>query len=96
MHALNAYNACIMKKEIKQYTIRRIPRRVDQLLREKAVQYGMSLNETVLDALSRGLGMQGEEIEYHDLDDLAGTWIQDEDFDRAMKDMNRIDEDLWR
>ena len=31
-----------------------------------------------------------------DLDDLVGTWVQDDAFDKAMAEMDRVDEDLWR
>ena len=85
-----------MKPKQKQYTLRGIPARVDTVLREKAEAYGVSLNEAALKALAQGLGL-GEGIVLHDnLDDLAGTWVQDESFDRAMESMDRIDEGLWR
>jgi methionine aminopeptidase len=31
-----------------------------------------------------------------DLDDLAGTWIPDPGFDRAIAEMDIVDEDLWK
>lgn len=84
-----------MDREKTQYTIRRVPGRVDSLLREKATRDRVSLNEAALQALSRGVGV-GEEMQAHnDLDDLAGTWVQDEAFDRAMEEQDRVDPDLW-
>ncbi len=79
-----------------QYTLRHVPPRVDQRLREVASQYGSSLNQAALDALSRGLGLEAEPVIHHDLDDLAGTWVADPAFDEAMKDMDRVDKDLWK
>jgi hypothetical protein len=84
------------EKHHNQYTIRRVPDRVDQLLREKAEQCGTSLNEAALSALSSGLGVEGGGVIYNDLDDLAGTWVQDNAFDRAMKEMDTLDEGLWK
>jgi len=46
-------------------------------LREIARQEAKSADLAALEALARGLGLADEPIEYHDLDDLAGSWIQD-------------------
>lgn len=79
-----------------QYTIRNIPDSLDQELRERARRRGMSLNEAAIDALRRGLGISDDVVEYHDLDDLIGTWKKDEAFDRALADQDTIEPDLWR
>lgn len=84
-----------MEEKKTQYTIRRVPARVDHLLREKATRNKVSLNEAALHALSQGVGGGEETLAFHDLDDLAGTWIQDEAFDRAMEEQDRVDPDLW-
>ncbi|MBP7828838.1 MAG: hypothetical protein KA248_02855 [Kiritimatiellae bacterium] len=84
-----------MKKK-EQYTLRNIPPRVDQRLRERAAQYGTSLNTAALEALSRGLGLGEEVVVHRDLDDLAGTWVADPEFDKAMQMMDRVDPDLWK
>ena len=44
----------------------------------------------------RGLGLSNEKIYYYDLDDLAGTWVQDPAFDKAIEEMDQIDADLWK
>ncbi len=79
-----------------QYTIRGIPESLDERLRRNAVREGASLNETVLAALRRGAGEEGAPVRYDDLDRLAGTWVADPAFDRAIASMDRIDEDLWK
>ncbi len=84
------------KSRPNQYTLRNVPPRVDQRIREVAEQYGSSLNQAALEALSRGLGLETEPVIHHDLDDLAGTWVADPAFDQAMKDMDRVDKDLWK
>jgi hypothetical protein len=42
------------------------------------------------------LGLAAEPLRHHDLDDLAGTWVHDAAFDKALRDMDRIDPELWR
>ena len=86
----------VERDQPKQYTIRRVSNRLDHLLRENAVRFGVSINEAALNALSRGLGMEGGSVVHDDLDDLIGTWIRDADFDRAMDEMDRVDADLWQ
>jgi len=94
MPAPKAHTAGIMKKPI-QYTIRNVPERTDSLLREAAVEYGESLNETALTALQRGLGANAEVIEHHDLDELIGSWVHDEACDKALDEMDKIDPEMW-
>jgi len=79
-----------------QVTIRRVPERVKQLLKELAKREEKSLNQIILEVLERGLGLSGEEIVYHDLDDLAGTWVDDPEFDKAIEEQHRIDPELWK
>jgi len=95
MHALPLYYACMKKKPL-QYTVRNVSDRMDMRLRETATEYGVSLNTAALSALSRGLGMEMESVAYHDLDDLIGTWVQDDEYDKAMAEMDRVDEEMWK
>ena len=79
-----------------QYTIRGVPAKIDKALREKAQEAGKSLNEIVIEAIKRGLGVTLDPVRHHDLDDLVGTWVPDPEFDRAIEEMDRVDPDLWR
>ena len=79
-----------------QYTIRNVPESLGAKLRERARIEGHSLNRVALDALARGLGLGREEPRYTDLDDLAGTWVSDPEFDRVVAEMDKIDEELWK
>ncbi len=83
-------------RQIEQYTIRGVPKRVGTRLRERARKEGRSLNSVAVDALARGLGLDGEVHRFSDLDDLAGSWIDDPEFDRVIADMDRIDEAMWK
>ena len=78
-----------------QYTLRGVPDHVDRALREKAASYGRSLNRVALEALEQGLGLEQQQRRFHDLDDLAGTWVDDPGFDRVIAEMDAIDEELW-
>lgn len=80
----------------RQYTIRNIPEQVDRLVRQQAKKTQKSLNAVLLAALQRGIGAADEPVEYHDLDELAGSWVADPDFDSAMEAFESIDEELWK
>ena len=79
-----------------QYTIRNIPDALDLALRERAKQEKKSLNEVVIQSLARALGFSKESVRYRDLGDLAGTWQEDPEFERAIADQHRIDDQLWQ
>ncbi len=79
-----------------QYTIRNVPSRLDDALRQAAREQGKSLNEVAIDALARGAGVTGECGRQRDLGDVAGTWRQDRAFDNAVAAQDTIDEEMWR
>jgi hypothetical protein len=79
-----------------QYTIRRIPRAVDDAIRERARVTRKSLNEAVVDALAEGAGIKGAPRKRRDLGDIAGSWKPDKAVDAALADQNRIDPELWK
>lgn len=88
-----------MTEKSTQYTIRKVPPQLDRELRRRARQEHKSLNEMALWALERGLGLseQSEQaVRHHDLDDLAGTWVDDPAFDQAIEAMDQVDPELWR
>ena len=90
------YSYYVGMKKVHQYTIRNVSPRTDQLLRERAVTYGKSMNQAALDALEKGLNLSPEKVVHHDLDDLIGTWVEDAEFDKALRSMKKIDKDMWR
>jgi len=79
-----------------QYTIRRVPPAIDDALRRKATAEGTSLNQAAIDALRRGAGLTDQPPAFHDLDFLAGTWVEDPKFDEAIADQDRVDLQLWK
>ena len=66
------------------------------MLRENAVREGKSLNNCLIDVLKNTVGLSGVRPPSHDLDELSGTWIADDDCDAAIDVFDRIDEDLWK
>lgn len=65
-----AYNVGMTSK---QYTIRSIPPKLDEALRQRAHQSGKSLNEVSIEALSRGAGFSADSTTYDDLDWFIGS-----------------------
>ena len=78
---------------MRQYTVRNIPGALDRALRDWARRRNVSLNQAIVDAIKRGIGMD-EKQEHNDLDDLIGTWQQDEEFEQALSKQDTIEQDL--
>jgi len=79
-----------------QYTLRNIPKYLDDLLRRRAREENKSLNEVAIEALKRAFGLAGQAIKHRDLAELAGTWQEDPEFDDALEAQRTIDQELWR
>jgi hypothetical protein len=96
MPALFEYDAGMKAIQNIQYTLRGIPPAVNRFLKKKAEKEGKSLNKVIIECLIKSLNLSGETVIYHDLDDLAGTWHKDAEFDRAINDMHAIDPEIWK
>jgi hypothetical protein len=79
-----------------QYTIRGIPPAVDAALRERVRVSGKSLNQVAIEALAAGLGVTLAPRKRRNVDGIAGSWIEDKDFDEAIAAQDQIDEDMWK
>ncbi len=79
-----------------QYTSRRIPKAVDNAIRDRARAACKSLNEAAVDALAEGAGVTGVPQKRRDLSDIAGTWKADRAVEAALADQDRVDAKLWR
>lgn len=89
-YAYIAYYRCM------QYTIRKVPKSLDGILRRRAHEQGKSLNQVAIEALARGAGVSGERCQQRDLRDIAGTWHSDPAFERALAAQDTVDKELWR
>ena len=74
-----------------QYTIRNVPGTVDAALRQSARQQGKSLNDVAVEALTRGAGLTESRSRQRDLANIAGTWREDVEFNRALAAQDAID-----
>ena len=98
MHTLGLIGGAILK----QLTIRGVEMNLHRSIKEEARRRGLSINRYVLLVLREavGLGSANEnlEMEFHDLDHLAGTWTQGEfeEFEKQLVAQRSIDQELWQ
>jgi hypothetical protein len=88
------------KRDIKTITIRGIEPGLDRVIKSRAKQNNLSVNQWILQALKKVTGM-GKEPAFkkcHDLDDLAGGWSKEEarTFQKNTQIFEKIDEEIWR
>lgn len=76
-----------------QYTVRGISVDVDRALRRKAKDQKLSLNQMIVDELSRAALGQTKRA---DFSDLVGKWTPDPKFDEIIAGQRQIDKDLWK
>jgi len=85
---------------MKSITIRRIDPGLDRVIKSRAKQKNLSVNQWVLDALKKVTGMGKEPVfkKHTDLDALAGGWSKEEAkaFQKNTRIFERIDEDVWK
>jgi hypothetical protein len=74
------------------YTVRGVPKEVDAELRRKAARQKKSLNQVILDELSRANGQQKKA----DFSDLVGKWEPDPAFDEIIASQRKIDWAKWK
>lgn len=75
-------------------TLRNIPEELNKALAERARSEGKNMDQVVLEVLQAGLGATVPRK--RNLRDLAGTWVEDSQFDQIMKEQDRIDWELWK
>ncbi len=80
-------------KEPAQYTVRGIPPEVDRALRKKAAKLKLSLNQIVVDELTRATTGRARRS---DFSGLVGKWTPDPAFDEIIAAQRQIDWDKWK
>jgi plasmid stability protein len=77
-------------------TVRNVPPEVAEALEREKRRRGESLNQTVIELLTQGLGVGTARS--NGLARLAGRWSEEEfqEFERAVAPFEEIDEELWR
>jgi len=85
---------------MKAVTLRNLPPNLDRTIRERAKKKGVSVNKVVIGLLQDHLGESEPKTvrRYHDLDELAGSWSEEEAkaFERALAKQRGIDLEMWR
>jgi hypothetical protein len=76
-----------------QYTVRGVPREVDRALRTKAAQLKISLNQLVVDELTRATIGRTRKA---DFSELVGQWTPDPGFDEIIASQRQIDWEKWK
>lgn len=81
-----------------RYTVRGVPPGVDARLREVAATEGVSLNQTTLRALTRGLGMDGTAVRQRSLRHLVSAAPKSalKAWRKALQEQDRVNPDDWR
>ncbi len=82
-----------LTQEPVQYTIRGVPPEVDRVLRTKAAQLKISLNQIVVDELTRATIGRTRKA---DFSGLVGQWTPDAAFDEVIAAQRQIDWDKWK
>ena len=82
---------------MKHLTIRNIPSELGQALENEKRRRGKSLNQTVIELLSQGVGARPGNVRRNGLRSLAGTWTADElaRFEAAIAPTEQVDQELW-
>jgi len=85
---------------MKTMTIRGIEPELDRVIKSRAKQNNLSVNQWILQALKKVTGMGKEPVfkKHTDLDGLAGGWSKEEvkSFQKNTQIFERIDEDVWK
>jgi len=76
-----------------QYTVRGVPREVDQALRRKAIKNKQSLNQVILDELTAAAVGERRRADFAD---LTGKWTPDPAFDEILAAQRQVDWDHWK
>jgi hypothetical protein len=83
---------------MKALTIRHVDARLAGALTRETKRRGTSLNQTVLEVLRRGLGIDQVTPRTNGLEKLAGTWTSEDlaEFEANVAMFEAIDPELWR
>ena len=84
---------------MKTISIHGVDKDLDRKIREKAEEYGLSVNRTLKKLIGDSVGAPGAGIKpRHDFDDLCGALAKDagEELGRILGEMDRIDPEEWK
>ena len=77
-------------KTVVQYTLRQVPKALDEALRRKSRLENKSMNQTVIEVLQNGLALSQGTVRHRDLDFMIGSWVEDPAFDEAIRAQDQV------
>lgn len=79
-------------------TIRGLPQDIAQALQEEKNRRGKSINQTVIELLRQALNLEWAKKSGNGLENLAGTWDQEEldRFEHATAIFEQTDDEHWQ
>jgi plasmid stability protein len=77
-------------------TLPNLPKDLGDALKARAAAEGRSVEDVAVEALRASLEPLADGVKKCDLSHLAGTWVEDPEFDAIMEEQDRIDPELWR
>lgn len=86
------------KPAARHLTVRNVSPDVARALEAERRRRGATLNQTVLDLLSRALGLESGAAPTNGLERFAGRWSAEDlaEFEKATEVFERIDDEVWR
>lgn len=84
---------------MKAITLRNIPPEVAKEVRRRATWKGLSLNKAVLELVAEGAGLKPRTKERNtDFDEFFGRWSKKEAeaFDRHLREIRKVDPEVWK
>jgi hypothetical protein len=83
---------------MKAITLRKIPRELAEMVKERAHSSHTSFNKAVLSLLEERMGGSTTKQQHNDLDHLFGSWNKREasPIDKALSRQRNIDRELWK
>ena len=92
MQARECYHDGMKTQATHTYTVRGVPAEVDAALRKKASKTKRSLNQVIVEELSKSIGR----VKKADFSDLVGKWEPDPAFDEIIASQRKIDWAKWK
>jgi len=83
---------------MRSITIHNLDDNLDTLIRGEAKSWGLSLNKTIKRLLEQSLGITHKYRRKSDFSEFFGLWTKKdaEEFDRAVRDFEKIDREDWK
>ena len=77
-------------KSTVSFTLREVPKALDEALRRKSQREGKSINQTLIEVLQNGLALSQGTVRHRDLDFMIGSWVEDPAFDEAIRAQDQV------